>query len=1049
MRRLAAALVVAVLCAHTAQGQDASKPADTATPRRITVQAIGGFLGFSEAFCENPGGTYDWPAKVAAPGTRGQPDLYPCLTVNPDARWLGGAIGAAALLGGRPDDELKWLVISPNNKAVDENSVFEQHLGRLNADAIGLGAEDLDRLMRGPGGSAKKIVDWIHRNSELRVLASNLAIRKEGGEINETDVAGYELKIDEDKTIGWSAPVVLHFPDHAPASVEVTEGACDAKASAREKIDVSLGKVDGKDVPLKFDEGLRPGTCYWVRPAKDVELHFETDAALTPRPSAWPSLQGVPAVHRGRDHVVVVALVSPGARARARSGAWSWRPDEQKPGRQEVLFQDPVETMRYVIKRATHDKTPPVVVLVSALADVETLKVLEAFPEIRYTVLSPDSSILGRAAGRSDDPKKADPTPRPRFFSGDLGLSAMLDQLYSEATRFVMRPEWVGETLISADADVSTRTVEGQVVWDFKAPHVDVTIVPGAGLSWRENADGSLTYLATLPGERAIELATSRPYSNCKDPKDVACQPFYALWEDSKALAGAAGAGLRQQRHADLAVASEGLIDPDFRLWIADRLAEGNNDTRFLSDFLLQRLMFASPRMVRAFVAGPDLPATLQKIVKADPDNCVSGLGGGCTRPGNDHPERLTVNGRKLDQRLYYSIVMPDALAESLELKHDDDEDLVDMVETTEAYLRRQPLRSERDLNGGYRGYLVFPTLSAGLTRSAPSDDPDGIRANLPVEFAGAEKSRTWSYSVDGDLGLFDWPKWAVRMPMSLTYAQKKQEGFRSYDKDQFSVGGRFDWKFPVLGEVRPFVGFFVDGPLRRHLKRFNASRPVATDGTFDTNEKAKFKTDHLIEPSRYRHVAVGVDLLGLGEVSAGASKFTLTKLGGRWTRGRETRLPVGVAIGGLELSVDDYLSKGAQTLLNEYFADHRETFSSSTRFELLTRKSPLQSRLQGDIVVANTTKAWKRTFKTDLTVQLRQYLYGGAAPSQFALSRTQHYEVKIATPLVGRLTLTPDVSYQRATIAAEKNGKFHYWSLNVTAAFPVAVRWWRGRLLQ
>src|SRR5215510_10865513 len=167
-----------VLTAVLAFGADAdAQPAAHPDPK-ITVRALGGFMGFSEGFCENPGGQYDWP-KPDPP----QPRLHPCLDeptdkpINKEARWLGGAIGAARLLASRDKTADDWLVLVPNNKSVEEDGVFLQHLLKLRADAIAIGGEDIERLLRGPAASARRIVDWVTSNPALPLLATNAAVR--------------------------------------------------------------------------------------------------------------------------------------------------------------------------------------------------------------------------------------------------------------------------------------------------------------------------------------------------------------------------------------------------------------------------------------------------------------------------------------------------------------------------------------------------------------------------------------------------------------------------------------------------------------------------------------------------------------------------------------------------------------------------------------------------------------------------------------------------------------------------------------------------------
>ena len=1061
MTRVRLVILIAMFASSQAApaGQESRGTSET-----ITVEAIGGFMGFSEGFCENPGGTYDWTSVTQRGGVRVQPILDPCLTpaVNPHSRWLGGVIGASTHLAGRTKSDTRWLVIAPNNRPVIENGVFLQHLLALDADAIGLGGADFDRLLRGTGASARNVFEWVRNNPKLPLLASNVAVRSTGlpdSEDTFDEIDGVSLHLPDDRTIGWNDTVGLHFPGDSPPDVTLAEASdCSVRPAVRTKVEASLGDADDNDVTLKITGGLRPDTCYWLTVATskgDAVFRFRTDAALTPMKSDQGALNGFPVKTRGARNVIAVSLIDPGVRALARSSAWSWQPGSDDEQRRELIFTDPEKTLNQIIARATTVdkdgyKVAPIVILVSALSDEQTLEVLSTFPEIRFAILAPDSGLLGRAERRTPDLPKLKP-PAIRY-SGDLGFFSVVDQPYPQATRFLMRPEWVGETMISADAIVTGHRFDGEkrVLWDLTKPTADVTIIPGAALTWRRGSGREVIYEARHPGSQAVtDLATEERYSDCTSDTSAACKAFYRLWHDAGALAAMSAMSLRQKLSTDLAVISADVVEPDVRLWVEDRIAVEGKDVRWISRYILRPLLFASPRMVRATIPGSELPSVLQKILAANPENCISGLGAGCVRPDKSHPEHLTINGRRLDPRLHYSVVIPDALAESLDLEHDDDGSVIDFVGTTDAYLH-EPLATEADLAGAYRGYLAVPTLSVGITRSAPSKDNPGVRANLPIDFSGAKQYRTWTTDFEADLALFDSPRWAVRVPMSLEYAQKKQGGFMSYDKDQFSVGARVDRKVPfVAGELRPFAGVFVDGPLRDHVELLTAAE-TSEGQEFNTVQSAAFKTPYVVEPNRYRHWAAGAEIVGLTEFSRGGWDFSLAKIGGRWTRGHLTRSPFGIAIDGQKLDQelqDLYLSGGSGDVLNEYFKQNRSTFSRTTTFELLTTRLD-QARLQLDAVISASRKTGSRTFKGAFTFQYRQHFYDEPV-SKFLLNRTQKYEMKLTTPIWRRLVLTPNVSYQRATIVTRDYTPFSLWSTDITASFPVSVRWGQGRLFR
>ncbi len=161
-----------------------------------------------------------------------------------------------------------------------------------------------------------------------------------------------------------------------------------------------------------------------------------------------------------------------------------------------------------------------------------------------------------------------------------------------------------------------------------------------------------------------------------------------------------------------------------------------------------------------------------------------------------------------------------------------------------------------------------------------------------------------------------------------------------------------------------------------------------------------------------------------------------------------ETRAPYQVAIAGEPQDVADYFTLGAQKLLGKYFAAHQDTFSSQTRFELLTRTQQ-QQRPEVNAEGTISYKKGTRTFTGDIDVRLRWYVYGGKAPSDFSLTTTQKLDFKFAIPLVWRLKVVPHYQYQRAAIAADLNNTFSLHMFDVAASLPFVVRWGHGMFMK
>lgn len=457
--------------------------------------------------------------------------------------------------------------------------------------------------------------------------------------------------------------------------------------------------------------------------------------------------------------------------------------------------------------------------------------------------------------------------------------------------------------------------------------------------------------------------------------------------------------------------------------------------------------------MVHADVYGSALTAALQAAGKAPRKVCASGLGDGCGgNLASVSQDRLRVNGRPIDPRLVYRIVLPDYLAESLKLEHDDDAPVLDLIGAFDSHLRAGRWRAgatgdklgsqfEAGYARGWQGYLALPALDFGYTRVKP-EDPEGstsVRRNLPVDFSGAKEYRTWSVTLDGDLALVDAVRYAIRVPGSVKYTRRAESDEISYDADEFSVGARADLK---LGRLTPFAGYFIDGQTVTHKNRVAAARVL--DGGregFKLSETAQFQTVIDLPARRYRHWAVGVDVLRpVKKDPVPWFSSELTRLGLRWTAGTESGIPERVTIDGEEQDFDTFFASGAKALLDRFFKDHPESFSSATDFVI--HPEPMdQARWQADAEGQLTFKVKGRNLTTQVKARMRWWDPRGEARSPFLLSSDNRFEVKAAVPFLWRMNLSPAYVFHIATIDAEDNDVFRYHRLDVKLSLPLTFR--------
>ncbi len=370
-------------------------------------------------------------------------------------------------------------------------------------------------------------------------------------------------------------------------------------------------------------------------------------------------------------------------------------------------------------------------------------------------------------------------------------------------------------------------------------PNVDVDVVNGAILRM-EDVGADVAYAAEFGGRTELGDGRGTP-TVVRRPRSTGARSSRHSGLKTIRFGRLSAMPHGGRSVQDLAVVPKSVVDSDYSMWVRTRLASQKRSD-WMSGYLLERLLYKSPRMVRASVSGADLPDVLLKIVKSDDESsCVLGSGGGCNPPiQKAHPSEITVNGRRISPRLIYSIGMPAALAEKLELGHDDPEHGNDLIEMTDQHLSSNRWyaahpsdaesfdREQRRWNNRLDGYWAMSSLDLGLAKVMPKEsgaDGADVRSNLPVPFAGTKESRALTVAIDSDLAVVDLPRWAVRFPMTLDYKRKDQGGSVSYNTDEFSIGGQVDRKLAILGDTRVFVGLFADGAVRPREESLKASR--------------------------------------------------------------------------------------------------------------------------------------------------------------------------------------------------------------------------------
>lgn len=1113
--RLGVWLLPALVLACPALGEGQAAPDHDGVNLRIL--AVGSFLGQLDGFCENPGDPSDLLLQPEPCTTSGHG--WPAV--------LGGVLGARDWVDrerARPGPA-PLLFIAGNNQVPDAalltlpaarrasvasqyasrmaqasaRAAFWVELSRLDPQAVAMGADDFVRSLRlwsqeaaaawTAGDRGRYFVEWVRAGGRdpvsgtplrLPLLASNVALRVPKDDLNRIDQGGYELLIEDDESIEWLEQLAVEHPCAHFPTFQLEELAL-GRAAPGQGVAVPTSAPSRSAGPpckstLQLTGGaLRPGRSFRLTAADAATsttriFTFRTHEALTPHVNAaLTAIEDYPAIAvatAGGHVAVVVSLVDPGVRRALGSTAWKWTGPTCPADACDIAFLDPVKTLRAILTRVAAVAPigqPPFVILLSSLRDSDTLKVLDAFPEIRAVILPPDSQLLGRAA-RQRDARPSDvltekftaAVPRgaaKQPFSGDLGFAAVMGPDGAHASLLVVRPEWLGETGGLMEARLE-RDPQGQ--WQLTRPAVGMQAIPGSRLQHRSNPAG-VAYHTIWRGRR-IDLGLFPAYLACSDTPPPACTDFANVWSQAVLLRIVAGDAVKAALRADIAVIPADAIDEDVSGWLAEAVSHESTD--WISRFVLERAIYRSYRFVRADVSGESLLATLARLAQ-DPLRtgsayCFTALGQaqcpGAVDP--DHPERLRIEGRVLRPEHYYTVALPDALAEALALQHSDDErNSIDLLGALDRHLASGswfpgpgagglPQRLEKRREWRNRPYWNVSPLQVGFNELKLSDrlKSDGAPATIPTSFSGAEQSRTWSLKIDSDFAPLDVKRQSLRLLGRLDYSRRRDPSAVTMAADEFLIGARLDvWKVRLLRDLRPFIGYFLDGQTEEAVTTLVASRqvPEARPG-FALSERAPFTTRYTVLPSRYRYAAVGVDILNIKEqpfgdhFSLSLPRFSLIR-----AEGTALNVPTGVRVGGSPQDLNILLENGPAALLNGYFQANPDLADDPGL--VLETADPNQGRREAELQIEGQfTRDAGKAYKVAVGLRSRRYVIENAPALN--LKSTQKITVKVTVPLFWRVELVPGYEYERATIQSGGTA-FSVHRLDARFAFPLFAR--------
>jgi hypothetical protein len=804
---------------------------------------------------------------------------------------------------------------------------------------------------------------------------------------------------------------------------------------------VKCAPADGNHLDVIFKSPLRPGRHYEltlrtnVSTARNAVFTFFTHGALTPLGTTAGGrtvpeyLQGLPVRYATRTlghasdaTVVIVGLVDTSTRRRLGADRWQWTAKEAPcDGDQcELDFlsaQDALSAIAGVVGTAPREGPEPVYVLMTGLSDTPLLTLMSDLPSARQSsddpipvpvvLLDPDAGVLGGDGGHTS------------IVQGDLVPRAG-GAPPANGTQVWVRPAWSG-----ARADV----IKGRLEWlgtGWQLTGATATAIPVAGVR-------------AMPPESLPPARSRITYS--LDGQPLGPYPVYgtftgALTGDGvwQALAVLLLDIVRRETHSDIAVLPKHFIDEDIVREVAAASATGMAFSRF--DF--ERLLYEQEGVVSVDIDGAKLPATLDALVKAQAagNEAVFIAGIGSSGPLSQiDTAHLRINGRAIVADHFYKVAMPQSLAEAQGLTVVDDDALPSLLAAVDDHFRNRGgpvLRSGDEMNqleevfrNRLRVYTNINPAKFSYFRGSPTDGT--LLGNIPLAGRSVKDERQWSVSARGEVAL-DWLRVAARGIADVRFARNIFTTPPSYPEDEWTAGGRFDFKLRA-GTGRVFAGAFRQSQFRVQVfedvvpTRTVGGEVTTTDGQPLSGATVPGQPVHVdnTDPDNPDKPAYVFARFG-SDVSSWTVRPWLvvkdTAAAFDWGKAYNSREAVGLSGVGT-FPISDVYRFGLATFLKNQFAANPLAFSVP-QVLTFTHKSYEQKRVQIDGTLAlkgdTSWSRWTREIGVSLTTQFRRYLDENARPD-FTPNWSLSLKTQLEWTVLHRLKAGPYVDYYRVGV--------------------------------
>jgi hypothetical protein len=598
----------------------------------------------------------------------------------PHTESLGGVLGLRDTLTKiRENDKDVYVVLTGNNLPLDfrpaptpRQASFLDAFHGLKADAVAIGQDDLLRAVvpvrledgnRTADETFTPAIRDYFANPARRFVGSNLFIRTHKKGLNVVESGDYVLKIPADSSVAWTTTTL---------SIQLPPNVKDDELKG-DKVQVLVGNKpfdaqrNGRTLKIKELPPFAPGSTVEVS-AKQFKFHFLLDTPLTPWNQNTGSLQGLPVAILG-DHggspLAVAAVVDPAVLSVFDPARWKFRDGKDKETEYEFVALPVADTLKAVAGSLKGVDALPV--LITDLPDNAALEAAASSTLWKVVSFNPDSHVLGCMDGEAGCLKGR----KPPY---DLGTVGLMDT--GTQRRVFARPEWDGETLVDLEA---RRTGPD---WEFSRS--ERLPVPGYA-PVRPVAGQLLTRSATT---NAMDVKSTQSQTRTIENLLPAYPDRPVWWDTREHVAITMMDALRKEAGAEIAIVDARGIDEDVveefnREYMTpvdpqQPLDPGNRLRTGVRPFEVMQMLWRYDAYVRVILKGSDITTLLAKLgaVSADDDGgayCIRGLNSDgtdvdCGIPAKiDDPDAygatLRMNGRYFDKAMAYSVVLPQALA--------------------------------------------------------------------------------------------------------------------------------------------------------------------------------------------------------------------------------------------------------------------------------------------------------------------------------------------------------------------------------------------------